>query len=68
MWGGGSWQKIKICDGGSEKFSIPPPLRISNGIPLNKDLDIIDILNSKGNVIKTEHEKFWQQVKKLFFK
>ena len=44
MWGGGSAKKIKymggvgekmkICEGGSAKISIPPPLRISNGIAL----------------------------------
>ena len=32
MWGVG--EKIKISEGGSAKFSIPPPLRISNRIAL----------------------------------
>ncbi len=27
-------EKIKICEVGSAKFSIPPPIRISNGIAL----------------------------------
>ena len=32
---GGVGEKIKICEGGSAKFSIPPPpIRISNGIVL----------------------------------
>ncbi len=34
---GGVGEKIKICQGGSAKFSIsPPPTRISNGIALSK--------------------------------
>ncbi len=36
MWGGGSAKKLKYVYGGwgSAKFSIPPPIRISNGIAL----------------------------------
>ncbi len=41
----GVGEKIKICEGGSAKFSIPPPIRISNGIALKDDFHLSIIIN-----------------------